>query len=86
MDLLAGSVADVAEQEKTRQAILLECVNELARFSRLLVQHHYAAGQKIKDIAIQLKCSVDSAYKTLQRARLELRRCLDRKLRERERA
>ncbi len=86
MDLVATKVAVMADQEKTRPVMLAECVEELSSSSRKLVRLHYTVGKKIRDIARELKCTPDAVYKTLQRVRLELRRCVDRKLSERERA
>jgi RNA polymerase sigma-70 factor (ECF subfamily) len=83
MDLVAAKVATVVNQETSRPAIVAECVEELSSFGRELVRLHYTVGRKIRDIARELGCTSDSAYKALQRARLELRRCVDRKLSER---
>lgn len=85
MDLVAAKVAVVVEQGNTRPVMLAECVEELSSFSRELVRLHYTAGQKMRDIAHVLKCTVDAANKALQRTRLELRQCVDRKLCERDR-
>ena len=86
MDLLAAKVAVVADQGKTRLAALAECVEELSPFRRELVRLHYTVGRKLRDIARELRCTPDAVYKSLQRSRLELRRCVNRKLSERERA
>jgi RNA polymerase sigma-70 factor, ECF subfamily len=86
IDSLDAKVAAVTEREKTRSAALAECVDELAPHRRELVRLYYTVGQSIKDIARDLKCTSEAIYKTLQRARFDLRRCVDHKLQERERA
>ena len=86
MDLVEAKVAVVAGREATRLAVLAECVEELSTFSHEIVRLHYTVGRKIREIAAELRCSFDSAYKTIQRARVELRQCVDRKLNERKEA
>jgi RNA polymerase sigma-70 factor (ECF subfamily) len=84
VDLVAANVAVVVAQGKTRSAALAECVEELRPISRELVRLYYTVGRKINDIASELRSTSDAVYKALQRARLELRRCVEHKLRERE--
>lgn len=84
MDLVAAKVPIMVDQGKTRLAALEECVEKLSPFSRELVRLHYTVGRKLRDIACELRCTSDVVYKSLQRSRLELRRCVDRKLSERE--
>jgi RNA polymerase sigma-70 factor, ECF subfamily len=86
IDLVAAKVAVVVEQGKKRSTLLAECVAELSPFSRELVRLYYTVGRKIKEIAHDLRCTSESVYKALQRARLELRHCIDRKLSEGEEA
>lgn len=83
IDLVAAKVAAAVEQEKTRSKTLAECVEELSPVRRELVRLYYTVGQKINDIAKDLRSTSDAVYKSLQRARLELRRCVDRKIGER---
>lgn len=85
VDLLAAQVAVTADQGKMRLAALAECVEQLSPFNRELVRLHYTVGRKLRDIASELKCTSDAVYKSLQRSRIELRRCVNHKLRERER-
>lgn len=80
IDLLAAKVAAVVEQEKPRSAKLAECVAELSPFGRELVRLYYTVGRKVRDIADEFRSTSEAVYKALQRARLELRRCMDRKL------
>ena len=80
IDQVAAKVALLADHGKPRQAALAECVELLSPFQRELVRLHYTVGQKLRDIAREMKCTSDAIYKALQRSRLELRRCVDRKL------
>jgi RNA polymerase sigma-70 factor, ECF subfamily len=80
VDLVAAEVEVAVERAKARQAAMAECVDELSTFRRELVRLHYTLGRKIRDIAGELRCMPDAVYKTLQRTRTELRRCVDRKV------
>ena len=80
----AEMAVDRVDQGKARQTTLVECVEELSASNRELVRLHYTVGRKIRDIARELRSTPDSVYKALQRARIELRHCVERKLSERE--
>jgi RNA polymerase sigma-70 factor, ECF subfamily len=80
IDLVAAEVEVVIEKAKVRQTAMAECIEELSTFRRELVRLHYTLGRKIRDIAGELRCMPDAVYKTLQRTRAELRRCVNRKL------
>jgi RNA polymerase sigma-70 factor, ECF subfamily len=82
IDLVDAKVASIVEQGKNRSTMLAECVDELSPPSRELVRLYYTVGRKIREIASELKCTTESVYKALQRARLELRHCIDRKVSE----
>jgi RNA polymerase sigma-70 factor (ECF subfamily) len=86
IDLVATEVEAVFEKAKARQAAMAECVEELSAFRRELVRLHYTLGRTVRDIAAELRCMPDALYKTLQRTRVELRRCVDRKVGEGEEA
>jgi RNA polymerase sigma-70 factor (ECF subfamily) len=80
IDLVAAEVEASVDSVKPRQMALTECVNELSAFNRELVRLYYTVGRKIKEIAGELRCSPDAAYKALQRTRADLRLCVDRKI------
>jgi RNA polymerase sigma-70 factor, ECF subfamily len=80
VDLLTADVEEIVDVSKKRQSTVAECVDELSPFSRKLVRLYYTVGRKMREIAGELCCSPDAAYKALQRARIELRQCVDRKL------
>ena len=82
LELVAAEAEVAVDQGKACQTALAECVEELSAFSRELVRLHYTMGRKIKDIARELRSTPDAVYKALQRARIELRHCMDRKLSE----
>lgn len=80
IDLVAAEVEDSIGKSKARQAAMAECVKELSTFRRELIRLHYTLGRKVRDIAGELRCMPDAVYKALQRTRVELRQCVDRKL------
>lgn len=86
LDLVAAKVATVIDQREDRSITLVECVGELGAFHRELVRLYYTVGRTVKDIAGALGSTPDAIYKALQRARIELRECIERKLSEGERA
>src|SRR5687767_14761314 len=63
-----------------RQQALGDCVSELPDHSRQLLQQCYARGHKIKDVAVRLKRSPAAVYKALERVRVALHTCIERKL------
>jgi RNA polymerase sigma-70 factor, ECF subfamily len=80
MDLVTAEVEVAIDNTRTRQTALTECVKELSAFNRELVRLYYTVGRKIREIARDLRCTPDAAYKALQRTRIELRQCVDRRL------
>jgi RNA polymerase sigma-70 factor (ECF subfamily) len=86
LDLVAAKLATVVDQDDSRTIALAECVDELGSYQRELVRLYYTVGCTIKDIAHKLRSSPDAIYKALQRARVDLRECTDRKLNRGERA
>jgi RNA polymerase sigma-70 factor, ECF subfamily len=80
LSLVTAEVEAAADQGKARQAALVECVEELGSFHREVVRLHYTVRCKIKDIAHKLGRTPDAVYKAIQRTRLELRQCVERKL------
>lgn len=75
----AEAEADLsADKAAKRQQALVDCVERLSAFSRELLRLHYTVGWKARDIANKLRSTPDAVYKALQRARLNLRHCMDR--------
>jgi RNA polymerase sigma-70 factor (ECF subfamily) len=68
------------ESFAARQQALADCVSQLPDHNRQLLQHCYARGQKIKDVAHRLKRSRAAVYKALERIRITLHSCIERKL------
>jgi RNA polymerase sigma-70 factor, ECF subfamily len=79
LESVAAEADAVADAAKARPKALAECVEQLSKFSRELLRLHYTAGQKVRDIAREVRSTPDAIYKALQRARVELRHCMDRK-------
>jgi RNA polymerase sigma-70 factor, ECF subfamily len=86
LDSVAAEVEAASDQAKTRPKALVECMEQLGAFSRELLRLHYTVGRRVRDIARELQSTPDGIYKALQRARAELRQCMDRKLSEGEKA
>ncbi len=68
------------EAYEARQQALGECVAILPEHSRELLRHCYSGGAKIKEVAEELKRSPASVYKALERIRLVLHTCIQRRL------
>jgi RNA polymerase sigma-70 factor, ECF subfamily len=80
LDLVAADAELVLDQGGERPKALADCVKQLSAFSRELLRLHYTVGRKVRDIALEVRSTPDAVYKALQRARSELRHCIDRKL------
>jgi RNA polymerase sigma-70 factor (ECF subfamily) len=65
---------------EARQQALGDCVSELPPHSRELLRSCYADGTKIKDVASQLERTPASVYKALERIRVALHSCIERKV------
>jgi len=65
---------------EARQEALADCIGQLPDHSRQLLQHCYTSGQRIKDVAERLKRSPAAVYKALERVRVTLHSCIERKL------
>ena len=86
LESVAAEAEVAVDRGATRPEALAECVEQLSAFSRELLRLHYTVGRKIRDIAHEVRSTPDAVYKALQRARVELRHCMDRKLGEGEEA
>lgn len=80
LEMVAAKVPTVVDGKDDRAVVLAKCVEELGSFHRELVRLYYTVGQKIKEIASSFHSTPDATYKALQRARIELRECVNRKL------
>jgi len=80
VDALAEDPHWTDDAFEARQQALGDCVAELPHHSRELLRHCYARGNKIKDVALRLKRSPTAVYKALERIRLTLHSCIERKL------
>jgi len=63
-----------------RHEALAECLLELSDGNQKLVAECYGAGRKIKEVAAKLERSEAAVYKSLERIRIALHRCIQRKL------
>ena len=80
IEALAAEPLWTDEAFDARQQALGECVSELPDHNRRLLRHCYARGNKIKDVAVRLKRSPTAVYKALERIRVTLHSCIERKL------
>ena len=79
---LSESMIQEAIPANEQEAALHECLKELSGRSRELLRRVYAKGEMIKDIATDLGNTAESMYKTVQRLRHALRRCIEQRLTE----
>jgi RNA polymerase sigma-70 factor, ECF subfamily len=80
IDTLAEEPIWTDEQFEDRQRALAECVSELPDNSRDLLRQCDVKGSKAKDVAADLKRTPAAVYKALERIRLALHTCIQRKL------
>jgi len=80
VEALAAEPLWTDELFEARQQALRDCVSELPAYSRELLQHCYHRGTKIKAVAAQLERTPASVYKALERIRVALHACIERKL------
>lgn len=66
--------------DDTRRAALAECMKLLPEKSRTLLARCYAADTSIRDAAAELRRSTEAVYKALQRTRLALHACIERRI------
>ena len=74
--LTAGTGDSFVERMKP----LGECLEALAPNARRIVDSHYRERQTCRTIAERIGMRVEAVKKRLQRARADLRRCIDGKL------
>ncbi|MEM7015022.1 MAG: sigma-70 family RNA polymerase sigma factor, partial [Verrucomicrobiota bacterium] len=80
VEKLTNEGAEEVEKRSGRIRHLEVCLNRLPGPRRELVMQAYEPGSSIKDLAIELGKSVDGLYQLLRRIRLELKRCVERRL------
>lgn len=80
VDSLAAEPRWTDEEFEARQQALAECVSELPDNSRELLRHCYVNGAKAKDVAVELNRTPAAVYKALERIRVALHSCIERKV------
>jgi RNA polymerase sigma-70 factor (ECF subfamily) len=80
VDAIAAEPHWTDELFESRQEALAECIAELPDNSRELLRQCYVRGGKAKDVAIEMKRTPAAVYKALERLRLALHACIERKL------
>jgi len=77
---LAAAAAADDSCEDERRAALAACLQLLPEKSRDLLARCYGCDTTIRDVAAGLRRSTEAVYKSLQRARLALHACIERRL------
>lgn len=77
---LAASPTIDDSGEDERRAALASCLQLLPEKSRDLLARCYGGDTTIRDVAAGLRRSTEAVYKSLQRARLALHACIERRL------
>lgn len=80
VDALAAEPCWTDEEFESRQQALAECVSKLPPHSRDLLRQCYVDGLKTKDVAAGLKRTPAAVYKALERIRVALHGCIERRL------
>lgn len=82
-DAALESLAVAPEDESAadrRRAALAACLQLLPEKSRDLLNRCYGTDTTIRDVAVALERSTEAVYKSLQRVRLALHGCIERRL------
>lgn len=79
-ELISEEYEREAPKLAARQQALGECIDRLSSRNRDLLSRCYAYGVKIKEVAEELNRTTASVYKTLQRVRLSLSKCIEERL------
>ena len=79
IDALAAAPCWTDEVFESRQLALAECVSELPVRSRELLRQCYMNGSKAKEVAVELNLSPAAVYKALERIRVALHACIERR-------
>ena len=80
-DLLAARRQELAGELDARRDHLRACLEALPAAQRELVRGYYFEELSVTELAKRAEGSIEAIYKTLQRARAALLRCVERKLR-----
>ena len=77
---LSARIEETDETADLRREALAACVGELSDKNRDLLSKCYAEGAKIREVALALGRTPAAIYKTVQRLRLSLHECIERRL------
>src|SRR4029078_13255691 len=80
LDALAQEPCWTDEVVEARHRHMADCVSVLPDRSHDLLRHCYVEGSRAKDVAVELNKSPASIYKALERIRVALHRCIEKKL------
>ncbi|TWT92227.1 sigma-70 family RNA polymerase sigma factor [Neorhodopirellula pilleata] len=77
---LAGRREEMADELDERRIHLRECLRKLPKDQRLVVEGYYFEDLSVEQLAESSRRSVDAIYKSLQRIRMALMKCVQRRL------
>jgi RNA polymerase sigma-70 factor (ECF subfamily) len=70
----------IGTHESDREAIVLECLDELKDETREMLVLHYYSGYSFEEIATMMKMKPNAIYTRVSRARAELKRTVEQRL------
>ena len=82
LNKLADDSRDLTEQFSVRHGFLMDCIGELAAFSRKILNLKYGEGRLSREIGPLINRSTGAVDVLLTRIRKTLRECMDRKIAE----
>ena len=82
LDLLAEDYDNQRDELEERRLTLRNCMSKLSEDHRELLRCRYASTETIQQTAVRTGKSAKALYKTLERIRTSLYRCVSRKLAE----
>jgi RNA polymerase sigma-70 factor, ECF subfamily len=82
LDALSEVHTARSEEIDARYGMLAKCIEGLTERNRDLLARCYNRGARVKQVAAELGRSTEAVYKALQRVRMTLHRCIDRRLAE----
>lgn len=80
VDALAFEPYWTDDEFEARQQALADCIAELSPHSRELLRQCYMKGSKAKDVAVELNRTPAAIYKALERLRVVLHACIQKKI------
>lgn len=71
---------EIDDDYDEKQTALKDCLETLSEKSRQMIASHYFDGTSIKELARKNEATENAVYKALKKIRLQLRHCIDKKM------